>query len=152
MSSCRHSEDRTHHTIPNPNALSSGHGAALGAIATEARLREVAAAGGLLSAGLWLPARAQASVTGPDAPKPVPGGTTLPTANGDVLFHFFLPGSNNDPSLITDFVGNVGLANVDGTGKGSDNVTYNFDVDIRFMQGLYFGVDGRPHQGTFGFF
>lgn len=110
------------------------------------------ATGGFVGAGLWLPAAAQATVTGSDAPRPLPGGTTLPTANGNVLFHFFLPGSNNDPSSITDFVGFVGIANVDGTGKGNDNKTYNFDVDIRFMQGLYFGVDGRPHRGTFGFF
>ena len=29
--------------------------------------------------------------------------------------------------------------------------TLTFEMDNRFMQGTYVGVDGRRHQGTFGF-
>ena len=45
---------------------------------------------------------------------------------------------------------------VRGSGKGTDTstgatTTLNFQVDNGFMQGLYVGVDGKRHHGTFGF-
>ncbi len=107
----------------------------------------VGATGAVLSSGLWLPALAEASVSGPDAPTPIPG-VVAPGAP----FHVELPGPDNEPSSINNFNGFIGIANIDGTGKGNDGVTYLFDVDIRFMQGLYVGADGQNHQGTFGFF
>jgi hypothetical protein len=85
-------------------------------------------------------------------PKPIPGGINIPPFG---FFHLFLPGSGAEPSSITDFNGNVGIALIRGEGTGttagvSERLTY--EVDIRFMTGLYQGVDGKNHQGTFGFF
>ena len=83
-------------------------------------------------------------------PNPIPGGFT---AFGH-LFHFFLPASGAEPSLITDFNGFVGVANVGGTGTGSDSggsYSLIFDADCRFMNGVYVGVDGKTHHGAAGF-
>jgi hypothetical protein len=59
--------------------------------------------------------------------------------------------SGGDPSTITDFNGFVGVAHVQGTGTdGSGNALF-WDVDLRFMKGVYQGVDGNIHQATFAF-
>src|SRR5205823_4527488 len=84
--------------------------------------------------------------------KPIPGGIVV---NG-TLFHLFLPGPSNEPSTITDFHGSIGLAHVQGNGTGTSTVTGEkhallFDVDTRFMQGVYIGMDGERHTGTFSF-
>jgi hypothetical protein len=102
------------------------------------------------------------------APKPIP--TTIPgyvlgDPGNNHLYHLlppFPPGSDgqvgqySDCSTITDFRGFLGAANINGTGSGSPTETnpqgrYDFNVDMRFTQGEYVGVDGRKHQGTFGF-
>ena len=55
------------------------------------------------------------------------------------------------------FNGVAGLAYVNGTVRRTNTVTGAVDVlpfidaDMRFMQGVYRGVDGKPRQGTFGF-
>jgi hypothetical protein len=51
-------------------------------------------------------------------------------------------------SSITDFNGVVGAAETQGT---ANRGAFNFDADMRFMQGLYVGTDGRLRQGSFGF-
>jgi len=51
-------------------------------------------------------------------------------------------------SMITDFNGVVAAADVQGT---ANNGTYFFDCDMRFMDGLYAGEDGKLRQGSFGF-
>jgi hypothetical protein len=56
-----------------------------------------------------------------------------------------------DPSSIYDFNGFVGAAHVQGTGTDGDGNTLNWDSDLRFMKGVYQGVDGNIHQGTFAF-
>jgi hypothetical protein len=92
------------------------------------------------------------------APLPIPGGFANPT--GRPFIHFNFPGPadasppfGNDPSTITDFNGFIGVANVRGTGTGTDSTgatsTLYFTVDVRFMTGLYQGVDGNLHQATF---
>ena len=84
-------------------------------------------------------------------PKPIPGGTVL----GGTLFHLFLPsdpGPGADPSVITDFNGAVGLAEITGRGTDGDGNELFFSVDNRFMQGEFIGLDGRHFNGTFGFF
>ena len=58
------------------------------------------------------------------------------------------------PSSIFDFDGDIGFAVVDGTGVGRDTTTgvetaYDYEVDLRFMQGKYIGKDGKHHHGTF---
>jgi len=87
------------------------------------------------------------------APRPIPGGLSL--ENGFVPsgadFHFLFPGIRFEMSTITDFAGIVGGSETRGTARGSDDTAYSFDCDMRFMQGLYVGLDGRRHVGSFGF-
>lgn len=101
------------------------------------------AAGGtavVLGAGLLAPGLAEAK-HGFVAPKPIPE-VLIPGTQ----FHVLSPGSE-EPSTIYDFNGFVGATEIQGT--GTDGLL--FDVDMRFMQGRYVGVDGRLHRGTFGF-
>jgi hypothetical protein len=102
------------------------------------------AAGGTAVAvgtGLLRPGLAQAVRKPSAAPKPIPE-TLFPGAP----FHILAPDSE-EPSAIYDFNGFVGATEIQGT--GTDGLL--FDVDMRFMQGVYVGVDDRVHQGTFGF-
>jgi hypothetical protein len=76
-------------------------------------------------------------------------------------FHFFGPGfpdfdpADAEPSTITDFNGTVGLAYISGMVRRttiSTGVSVDlpfFGNDMRFMDGVYRGVDGRVRQGTF---
>ena len=110
-----------------------------------------ATTGVVLGSGLWMPKLALAA--GSD-PKPIPGGFSL-------LGKFFhvdpsSPGSNAENSSIFDFHGTIGAAHIGGTGTGTntDNGSTRhllFDVDMRFMQGVYIGLDGEKHYGTFSF-
>jgi hypothetical protein len=85
------------------------------------------------------------------APRPIPGGfsltknTFVPT---DPDFHFFLPGIGFEMSTITDFNGVVGGSETRGT---ANDEAYSFDCDMRFMRGVYVGLDGRRHNRSFGF-
>jgi hypothetical protein len=83
------------------------------------------------------------------APKPTSNTVTI---NG-VDFHFTNFGTGIDPSSITDFNGKVGVADVQGTGTATNpdgsTETLLFDTDMRFMSGVYVGVDGAVHQGAF---
>jgi hypothetical protein len=92
------------------------------------------------------------------APLPIPGGFSNPT--GGPFVHLNLPGPadappihGNEPSTITDFNGFIGVADVTGTGTGTDSTGATtrlfFAADLRFMRGLYRGVDGNLHKGTF---
>jgi hypothetical protein len=84
-------------------------------------------------------------------PRPIPSGFLTPVG---VFIHHHLPGRGIEASQITDFKGTIGLAQLTGTGTGTLNGTsskLNFELDNRFMQGTYVGVDGRRHRGTFGF-
>lgn len=113
----------------------------------------VGAAGAVLSSGLWLPAVARA--WGQVAPRPIPGGTQL-LGPGTELFHVFPPVHGAEPSTIFDFKGFVGVAHLTGSGTGTNtrtgaSMSLLFDVDNRFMKGVYIGVDGNKHTGTFGF-
>jgi hypothetical protein len=84
-------------------------------------------------------------------PRPIPSGTLTPVG---VFIHHHLPARGIEASQITDFKGTIGLAELSGTGTGTLNGTskkLNFQIDNRFMQGTYVGVDGQRHRGTFGF-
>jgi hypothetical protein len=87
------------------------------------------------------------------APRPIPGGLSL--ENGFVPsgadFHFLFPGIGFEMSTITDFAGLIGGSETRGSARGSDDTKYSFDCDMRFMQGIYIGLDGRRHFGSFGF-
>ena len=95
------------------------------------------------------------------APVPIPGGT--PALGGS--YHVFGPapaGAGGDPidaepSTITNFNGFVGLAYISGlvtqtnTRTGVEGVFPFKDSDMRFMEGVFRGTDGRVHQGAFAF-
>jgi hypothetical protein len=118
----------------------------------------MAGTAGALGAGLLWPTRAWAA--GRD-PKPNPGGFANPT--GGPFLHFNFPGpadappiNGNDPTTITDFDGHIGQTQVQGTGTGTNTDTGDtfpllFDVDARFMQGIYQSVDGRFLEARFVF-
>jgi hypothetical protein len=93
-------------------------------------------------------------------PNPIPGGFTgdeLGCPGVTELFHLFLPSTAEDePSTITDFNGFHGDAHIQGFGTATDTMTGHqtrlfYDADIRFMKGVYVGVDGKKHQGAFAF-
>lgn len=84
-------------------------------------------------------------------------GTPSPAPSNPVFggLHVYGVDPSMEPSTITDFYGAVGAAVVDGTGtwKVEDKApeTLLFDTDMRFMQGVFRGTDGRSHKGTFAF-
>jgi hypothetical protein len=109
--------------------------------------------GALVAAGAVT--RPQVTHAAGDDPIPVQGSPAL------APFSVWAPAAfdpiDADPATITDFNGVAGLAYVSGmvhrtntrTGQVDD---FPFtDADMRFMQGVYRGVDGKPRQGTFGF-
>jgi hypothetical protein len=94
-------------------------------------------------------------------PRPIPHISTPPGA------HFFFPGPvdaslttspnrGHDPSIITDFHGVIANAdlNFSGTGTNLDtgaSAKYDFHADMRFMEGVFIGLDSEEHRGTIGF-
>jgi hypothetical protein len=114
-----------------------------------------AALGGVAGLGLLEPGSGQGALASRTAaPRPIPGGLSLTTfefvPTGADL-HFFGPGIGMEMSTITDFNGVVGGSETRGTAHGSDGIQYDFDCDMRFMRGVYVGLDGRLHGGSFGF-
>jgi hypothetical protein len=91
------------------------------------------------------------------APLPIPGGFLVPNPLGGPDGHFNQPGPadstvhgvGGEPSSITDFNGFVGVVRVDGTGTDGAGNSFLWEVDLRFMHGVYLGVDGDLHQGDF---
>src|SRR5439155_27284031 len=82
-------------------------------------------------------------------PRPIPSGCVTPFG---VFIHHHLTARGIEASQITDFKGTIGLTQLTGSGTGTLNGTSSkltFEIDNRFMQGTYAGVDGRRHQGTF---
>ena len=77
------------------------------------------------------------------------------TAPPAVPKHFvasqFLPGPGRWISTVDNFDGLVGVANVQGTGKDNNGNTLDWEVDVRVMQGVYIGQNGRASRGTFSF-
>jgi hypothetical protein len=109
------------------------------------------------------PARAEEAEESacPAVPRPIPHSTNPPGA------HFFFPGpvdaspvtspnTGHDPSIITDFRGVIAEADLDFSGKGTNletgaSATYDFHCDMRFMSGVFVGLDNEEHHGTIGF-
>jgi hypothetical protein len=60
-----------------------------------------------------------------------------------------VPGLGGEPSTITNFNGFVGVAEVEGTGTDGGGNALLWRSDVRFMKGVYQGIDGNIHQGTF---
>jgi len=141
------------------------------------------AAGGVLGSGLWTPALGEHDDDDRDQDRdgrPCPEQNPIPHVNMAAgpqtfgAFHFFFPGpvdgspaatdpepqaahaAGRDPSLIFDFDGVVGQADLNLTGVGTDTTTgssapYGFHTDMRFMAGRFVGTDGRVHRGAFAF-
>jgi hypothetical protein len=115
------------------------------------------AAGGALAAGIGLPRILRAEAKGTSQPVPITGGS--PVLGGE--FHVFGPAAidpvDAEPITITDFNGSVGLGYISGDVTRTNR--HNGEVrilsmefsDMRFMSGVYKGVDGRAHQGAFAF-
>lgn len=91
------------------------------------------------------------------------GSDPIPVTGSPILAPFsiwapiFVDSIDADPASIANFNGVAALAYVSGTVHRTNMVTGEVDVlpfldaDMRFMEGVYRGVDGKPHQGTFGF-
>ncbi len=93
--------------------------------------------------------------------RPIPHITSPPGA------HFFFPGpvdsspatspnTGHDPSIITDFGGVIGQVDLTFSGTGTDlntgaSATYDFHPDMRFMDGVFVGLDKEQHRGAIGF-
>ena len=104
-----------------------------------------------------------------DFPVPIPHINTPPPGGG----HFYFPGpvdgsevlsldpsgahpEGRDPSVIFNFKGFVGVADLNLTGTGTDlqtgaRVPYGFHTDMRFMHGVFVGTDLIARRGSFVF-
>ncbi len=109
----------------------------------------------VIGAQLWKPGRADASAS--FAPVPIPGGTPVLGGSYHVFGPVALDPIDAEPATITNFNGFVGLAYISGmvtqtnTKTGESSVLPFADSDMRFMQGVFRGTDGRIHQGAFAF-
>lgn len=61
-----------------------------------------------------------------------------------------------DPSVVYDFHGVIGQADLEFHGTGTDlntgnSAPYTFHTDTRFMKGEFIATDGRTHKGAFAF-
>ena len=85
-------------------------------------------------------------------PRPIPGGFAedFSLAPVDPLVHVLPPSVGFEMSTITDFKDVVGTAAIRGTATDG-SLTYDFDVDMRFMKGQYITIDGKLHDAAFAF-
>jgi hypothetical protein len=113
--------------------------------------RGAVAAGGLAGLGL-LEARPAFGQSDAD-PKPIPGGfdENFNPVPSNPFIHVLPPAVGFEMATITDFAGFLGAAEIQGTAHGSDNTSYTFDADMRFMKGQYIATDGRLRAASFGF-
>src|SRR6476660_8243021 len=111
------------------------------------------AAGGL--AGLGLVEAALGLARGHGNPNPIPGGLDQSFNAGprDPCIPALAPGLGPELEMatITDFKGVIGASEIRGTAHGSDGSTWDFDTDMRFMQGIYVDRNGQVRKGSFGF-
>jgi hypothetical protein len=111
-------------------------------------MQAAGAAAGVLGAGHWT--AAGASVPG-DFPTAIPGGFMFPPLTE--LFHNHAPNvfdpPDTDPSGIFNFNGQIGYAIIDGRGTGHPGGQLFFEVDLRFMKGVYVATNGHYLNRTF---
>jgi hypothetical protein len=112
--------------------------------------RTAAAAGGL--AGLGLLDAAKAFAAGAD-PKPIPGGFSedFTPVTSDPFIHVLPPAPGFEMSTITDLNGVVAAAELQGSATGTAGSRFDFDTDMRLMQGVYAAMEGRLRRGSFAF-
>jgi len=103
-----------------------------------------------------------------DFPVPIPHINTPPPGGA----HFYFPGpvdgsaaatdpsgahpEGRDPSVIFNFKGFIGAADLELSGTGTDLTTgesapYTFHTDMRFMRGIFLGTDEIARRGSFAF-
>jgi hypothetical protein len=82
------------------------------------------------------------------APRPIPGGGFV--VDGQLL-HVNNLGVGSDEATIFDFNGFLGSTFVLGQGTAGDGTRLGHFVDMRLMEGVYVGLDGKRHQETFAF-
>jgi hypothetical protein len=56
-----------------------------------------------------------------------------------------------EPSSITNFNGFIGVAHVEGTGTDNSGISLFWDVDLRYMKGVFQDTAGDIQKGTFAF-
>jgi len=103
---------------------------------------------------LWTPSPVEAASF---APVPIPGGT--PALGG--AYHVFGPAAfdpiDAEPATITNLDAKVGLTYVSGMVTQTNTKTGEVlrlpfvNSDMRFMQGVFRGTDGKVHPGAFAF-
>jgi len=132
----------------------------LRAISRRSFIGSTAGAAGVMALGSRLGVRV-AAASEPGIPTPIPHASPGPFGP----LHFFFPGPadstspnvGHDPSVINNFNGFVGQADLTLTGTGTDTTTtgvtgrYMFHTDMRFMKGEFVGADGENHHGAFAF-
>ena len=140
--------DSAHHGIPvrRPSAPVSRR--------QFARTAAGSAFAAAVASRLWTPSLAEAASF---APVPIPGGS--PALGG--AYHVFGPAAfdpiDAEPVTINNINAAVGLAYVSGmvtqtNTKTGEVARYPFvDSDMRFMQGVFRGTDGKVHPGAFAF-
>ena len=113
--------------------------------------RSAVALGGVAGLGLLDPSSVFGSAV--SAPRPIPGGfdTSFNPVPSGAFVHVLPPSIEFEMSTITDFNGVIGASETQGAAQGSDGTPYSFDCDMRFMRGVYVGLDGRLHNASFGF-
>jgi hypothetical protein len=139
--------DRAH----RGDQVSLGDAAAARFSRRQALQRGAFALGGVVGLGLLDPGLVLGSALA--APRPIPGGfdQNFNIVPSGAVLHVIPPGIGFEMSSITDFNGVIGGSQTRGTAHGGDGSAYSFDCDMRFMRGVYVGLDGRMHNASFGF-
>lgn len=119
-----------------------------------ARTAAGSAFAGAVGSGLWATGLMKPASF---APVPIPGGS--PFLGG--AYHVFGPAAfdpiDAEPVTITNLNAAVGLAYVSGMVTQTNTKTGEVerlpfvDSDMRFMQGVFRGTDGKVHKGAFAF-
>jgi hypothetical protein len=144
---------------PRPSPLAAGRAGTAKSLFRPLSRRQflgaTAGAGIVLGAETFLPKCADADAGGDVLPNPIPfAQKLLPPTPKYGPFHFMFPGpadQGNEPSLITDFNGFIGGVMFKGSGKDGAGHALTFSGDMRFMKGVYVGVDHKTHRGAFAF-
>ena len=106
----------------------------------------------VVGASFGLPAIAAAK-PGTGVPNPIPGGfdEEFNLVPSDPLIHVGIPAPPFEMATITDFNGTIAAAEIRGTAVGTDDSEWDFDADMRFMDGTFVDTAKRLRHGAFAF-
>jgi hypothetical protein len=110
-------------------------------------------AGAAVGVSMGLPAFAAAAKPGTGVPNPIPGGfdAEFNPVTSDPLIHVLPPAPGFEMATITDFNGTVAAAEIRGRAVGTDDSEWDFDADMRFMEGTFVDTAKRLRHGAFAF-